>query len=263
MAGFEPPIALASLIGITGVYRAYDAAASLLEASLGTPLCVRCGQCCRENTPIAYGLEAANAVSHLIGQGRLYPMQRRIEGWLLDRSGACTIRDSPRITTMALGLDPKLQAEVLALSKTQCPFYEETGCMVHDCRPLACRAYGVSRSNYTCTRPLGKGETREAHMVLSVPLANELRTAVKTVLDTVPRPTWKHAGLFPTLIFAHAWPETFARMVANHQIQTAKLVMTYPSMAVLFEDDAQRISLSREDIFRKRDQHELVTASYA
>ncbi|MDP3379845.1 MAG: hypothetical protein Q8S53_15880, partial [Brevundimonas sp.] len=132
--------ALPSLMGLAKVYRAYDGAQILLEQEIGRPICVQCGKCCRENTPIAWGVEAANAVSHLIGQGRLYPMQRRIEGWLLERHSQCTIYNPPKLDTVQNGLDPKLRDEVIALSRAQCPFYEG-GCLLHDSRPLVCRAW--------------------------------------------------------------------------------------------------------------------------
>lgn len=248
--------ALASIMAISVVNREYDVASHLLEQQVGVPLCVQCGKCCEQNTPLAYGLEAANAVSRLIGRGRLYQFQRRIEGWLLERHSQCTIYEQARLNVASEGISAKLRDEVLALSRTQCPFYENRSCLVHEFRPLCCRAYGVTLSVENCSRKSGKGETLTQRLIVSKEIRSELRAEVDEALSRVPRDTWKHAGFFPTLIFAHAWPETFARYTANGLIAQAKLTMTYPSMAVLFEEDMKRISLTPRDLFRE-DQREL------
>ena len=248
--------AIDALVAISAVHQEYDLAARMLEAQIGMPLCIQCGKCCQGNTPFAHGVEAAHAVSWLIGQGKLYQFQRRIEGWLLDRHKECTLYGPQKLDIVTMGLDERLQAEALALARTPCPFYDQgiKGCLVYHVRPLACRAYGVTRNVPGCSRPRGKYESESHQIILSEPLRRELHAEVDAVFDRVPKPTWKYAGFFPTLIFAHAWPVSFQKMVSDGQVATAKVLMTWPSMAVLFQEQVG--SLTDRDLFRT-DQREL------
>ncbi|MDD5700617.1 MAG: YkgJ family cysteine cluster protein [Dehalococcoidales bacterium] len=236
-------------MSLTLLYREYSLAQQGLEQQIGLPICVQCGNCCRGNTPIAYGLEAAHAVSYLIGQGKLYEFQRRIEGWLLEKHKECPTYEQAKVDRMTFGLPDKIKSEVLRLSHTPCPFFENNTCLIHEVRPLVCRAYGVTRTSEGCNRPRGRGETLSRQMITSPQINQDLKDDLDFVLEGVPRPTWKHAGFFPTLIFAHAWPESFAKLTGSGLIATAKLTMTYPSMAVIFEDEVKRISLTERDLF--------------
>ena len=241
-----PPAALESLMAISQLHRAYEGAAKLLEDRLGTPLCERCGKCCEGNTPFAYGVEAANAVSRLIGQGKSYTMQRRIEGWLLEKHRECTVYEPLRANKMTWGLDSKIQEEALALSRVQCPFYEERSCILYDMRPIVCRAYGVTRVIQGCSRRLGQGESLSHRLILTGPPVEALKAARLRVLALVPKPTWRLSGFFPTLIFALMWPESYRKMVSDGLVASAKLVMTEPSMAVC--EDTPIEALTEKDI---------------
>jgi len=247
---FQAHEALESLMGVTLLYREYDIAAHGLAEQIGKPICIQCGSCCKVNTPIAYGVEAAHAVSYLIGQGKLYQFQRRIEGWLLDHHKECPTYEQAKVDKMTFGLPQRIQSEVEALMHTPCPFFENNACLIYEFRPLACRAFGVTRTTPGCHRPRGKGESVSRQMITSPQVNQDLKADLDYVLESVPRPTWKHAGFFPTLVFAHAWPEAFTNLTGSGQIATAKLTMTYPSWAVIFEDEVQRISLAEKDLFR-------------
>lgn len=228
-------------MAINAVYREYDVAQRMLESDIKAPICVGCGQCCRNNTIFAYGVEAANTVSHLLGSHQMYSMQRRIEEWLLERHKECPTYEPLTETRISFGLDGKIRDEAIALSKTQCPFYER-GCVIYQCRPLACRAYGVTRTSEACDRPLGVGEMPSRHRYIGGELQRELKAEVDATLAMVPRDTWKYGGFFPTLIYSHVWPKRFANMVQNGLIATAKLVMTYPSLAVIWQDQVESMS---------------------
>lgn len=243
----ESPEALQSLMAIHTVYREYDGAQKLLEEQIGVPICISCGECCRHNTPIAYGVEAANAVSRFLGKGIEWAtvMQRRIEGWLLEYHRQCPTYEPLADNKYTFGLDNKIRDEMLALSKAQCPFFEDNRCLIYDARPLACRAYGVTVSS-NCKRPRGRYESESRTIVIGGAAAQQLRRDVDAVLEMVPRPTWALAGFFPTLIFSHIWPDKFKAMVSNGLVATAKLVMTQPTMAVLWQDQVE--SMVHNDI---------------
>jgi Fe-S-cluster containining protein len=245
---------LQSLFNVATLYREYDIAQALLEHEIGTSICAGCGRCCEINTPFAYGVEAANAVSRLLGDGKLYEFQRRIEGWLLERHRQCTIYEPLKVTLVRSELSQQLKDEMLALSSTQCPFYENHRCLIHAYRPLVCRATNVTRNGCT-VRPPGKGETLEQRRIVPVDIRQQLQAEVEAVRSGVPKPTWAMAGFFPTLIFAHAWPNEFAKMVSDGRVATAKLVMTDKTWAVIFEEQLE--SNAEKDIFRTHSQKEL------
>ena len=230
-------------MAINAVYREYDVAQRMLEDQIKAPICTGCGKCCRNNTIFAYGLEAANAVSYLLGRHQMYSMQKRIEGWLLERHRECPTYEPLTENKFSFGLDGKIKDEAIALSKIQCPFYEDKRCLLYQCRPLACRAYGVTRTSEACPRPLGFGEILSRHRYIGGELQKELKAEVNATLDMVPRDTWKYGGFFPTLIYSHVWPKKFANMVQNGLIATAKLVMTYPSLAVIWQDQVESMSV--------------------
>ncbi len=246
--------ALQSLVNTATLYREYDLAQTLLEHEIGRSICAGCGKCCELNTPFAYGIEAAHAVSHLLGQGKLYEFQRRIEGWLLERHRQCTVYEPISITTMRSDLSQQVKDEMLALSRAECPFYETHRCLVYQYRPLVCRALNVTHQGCN-NRPPGKGETLEQRRIASAGIRYELHAEVDTLLAGVPKPTWRMAGFFPTLIFAHAWPNEYSKMVADGKIATAKLVMTDKTWAIIFEEQLE--SMTDRDLFRTKSQNEL------
>lgn len=235
---------LGTLQALTILYHEYDRLTRLLENRIGKPICVRCGECCEHNTPFAYGMEAANVVSVLIGKGLMSKVQYRIEGWLLDRHKEATLYEPLTLDRVTFGLDDKIRDEALALSYVKCPFYisEDKSCLLHQCRPIVCRAHGVTRVVDSCKRPLGKDETESRRLYVAGKDVDDLKKGIHMILDAVPKDNWKYAGFFPTMIYAHVWPDKFKKMVASGQVATAKLVMTFPTMAVLWQDQVSSMS---------------------
>lgn len=242
----ETPEALHSLMAIHLVYKEYDEAAYSLKQQLRVEICQRCGKCCQENTPFAYGVEAANVVSHMIGKGLMSKLQRRIEGWLLDRYECCPTYEPLVLNKVTFGLDDKIRDEALALSHTPCPFFENKSCLIYEARPLVCRALGVTRVEAACQRKSGRGETLTQRAIVSTEVRQSLREEVELTMQLVPRDTWKYAGFLPTLVYSHVYPERFAQLTASGQIATAKLVMTYPSLALMWQEQIE--SMSKKDL---------------
>ncbi len=234
---------LGVLVALGGLYKAWELGAETLSKSLGVPLCVEgCGICCK-NVPISYGVEAAYAMSLLIGEGRLKEMLSRAEGWLLDRHKEAPTYEPVRLGKVTREQYPKLQEEHEALGRTFCPFLDETKrCLVYGCRPLPCRAFSVTRAAPpVCQRPLGKGELPGRKAYLGADAARELKKVLDAILRSVPKPTLAMAGFFPSMLYALGEPTKYRMMVTNNSVATTKVLITSPSMALLWQEDQERM----------------------
>jgi Fe-S-cluster containining protein len=250
MNSVQTPEALNALVAMHRMYTMFDGATNLLSKHLGVSLCEMCGRCCEQNTPLAYGLEAAYSVSRLIGRGKSDEMQWRIEGWLLDRQKECPTYEPLLLDKLTFGLDNKIRDEVLALSRTPCPFMENKMCLIHEERGLTCRAYGVTHHIEGCKRKLGKGESVTRRTILSGDAVAALKHSLGDALDYCTKETWRSSGFLPTLIYSLLWPNKFQEMVSKGQIATAKLVMTQPSMAVIWEEQVEALT-EKDMVFKK------------
>ena len=110
----------------------------------------------------------------------------------------------------------------------RCPMLEGTSCIIHDMRPVVCRAYGVTTYAVDCTRPLGKNETptkRAANTGMQKPIrdllnnmlvefAKEDRFAVTT-------------GYLPTLLLSRLSASKFAGLVDEGKVHPMKIVRGY------------------------------------
>ena len=229
------------------LYHAWDAVAEELVNELGAPLCAQCGDCCRNNVPVAYGLEAVFALSYLIGQDRLDEALQRAEAWLIDRHNQAPTRDALTLDKVTSGLEQKLQDEFIALAATPCPFLDGNMCFIHGCRPLVCRALGVTRTPPPkCKRPIGRGETTTYRTIVPDEARNILREAVDETLKCVPKPTWAMGGFLPSLLVGLARPTRYRNLIESGSISTAKILVTSPSMGLLWQEQVE--TLVKDDI---------------
>lgn len=195
----------------------------VLEKDIGVPTCIpNCGLCCIHNVPGAMTLEGTYAVSVLTGSGRLSKIKSIAEGWLLERHPFATLYEG-----MPRGFaSPKLREEWTAVTRSECPFLDLTNklCLIHDCRPLACRAYGITRDAADiCPRPLGRGESESERRYIKAP---EFQ---KFISDC--RREWQRknkayviGGPLPTIIYRAAEPEKFREYVRDNKIASAKII---------------------------------------
>lgn len=204
-------------------YRTFDAAAVLLERTTGKSACISgCGRCCEMTSCMT--IEAMNAVSILMGDGKLGRAVSIAEGWLLERHS-----EAPSYEGMLAGsfVSPKIRDEYVALTRLPCPFLTEAKeCSIYEARPMSCRSYGVTRSSAgLCQRPPGKGETMTQLMYINSPdLVNHIRTFKEKYRCS--HPDWIVYSFLPTLIFRAAREEQFRKLVRDNRIATAKIIGT-------------------------------------
>lgn len=221
------------LLALREIHQGFQDAADVLAASLGVPICVGCGQCCRENTPIAFQIEGIWAVSSLTGAGLLRDALSIAEGWLLERHHeAQTYEGMPRGA-----VNPRVSDEFDLLHRLPCPFLTaDNRCSVYIGRPLPCRAFGVTRmASPKCQRPLGFGELTFRKAYFDGESAELNLKAALEVLVKETAPERMASALFPTLLFRHANPDKFYAYVGDNRIASAKLLAVPFSPAILWQ----------------------------
>lgn len=215
------------------IHRMFAGAARALEQGIGRPACIpNCGLCCIENTPVWMTIEAIHAVSVLTGEGKLAKATSICEGWLRDKS-----INGTRLTIfegIPIGwASPKLREEWYTVSRGPCPFLnEDKTCFVWGVRPLACRAYAVTRDTvnpqtgvFTCPRPPGKGETVSQKLVVD---GTPIRETVRQLRERLKErnKVWLISGAVPSLLYRVIKPELFKKMALDGEAASAKLVGT-------------------------------------
>ena len=141
---------------LEGIHQGFKIAQEQVVTTIGRPICVeKCGRCCQQASPIAYGIEAEYAVSVMLGKpGVLAEIMPRIRDWLT----APTNRTYGKAVTA--GNQDKLVGEFRQAVNGRCCFLaDDMSCMIHYARPMVCRAYGVTHMpNDWCPRGIGVGE---------------------------------------------------------------------------------------------------------
>jgi len=203
------------------IWQGFDWSDKVLEQTIGTSTCISgCGKCCMINVPYMRTIETINAVSVLMGTGKLKLAVAIAEGWLLEHHKVASTYEGVPIPMAS----PKVHEEWLALRRSQCPFLDDRKeCLIHQCRPLGCRAYGVTYSPINeCPRAPGRDETLTQHKYAD---STQLRNRVNDFwADCKRKPEWLISGFTPTLIYRAAEPEKFKKLVLDNRIASAKIV---------------------------------------
>lgn len=222
--------------------RGFDGAADTLQELIGCSVCIPgCGQCCEVSTVQCMTIEGMNAVSVLMGDPRYQKIIAIAEGWLVEHH-----KEAPSYRGMLTGrfVPPELMAEYDALKRLPCPFLAENKqCMIHDARPLVCRAFGVTRvGNGICPRPHGKGETLTQFMYINCP---DLQYDIKLFKEKFgkDRQDWVTFGLLPTIIYRAAKEKEFRKLVADNRIATAKLIGTTLDTTLMWQPQLDALNL--------------------
>lgn len=229
-----------ALMQLHKFYKGFAGAEKCLEETIGRSICIAgCGKCCEHNTVQCMTIEAINAVSILTGQGKLTQAVSIAEGWLLDHH-----KQAPTYEGMVEGrlLPAGIHAEFIALAGLPCPFLAENKeCLIHDARPISCRAYGITRTGKGfCPRPTGKGETVTNLMYIQAPGLRQDIEKFKTRY-TRSHPEWTIFGLLPTLIFRAAKEKEFRKLVKDNRIASAKLVGSQVDMTLIWQPQLDAI----------------------
>ena len=223
---------LQAFIRLRALHTLFDATAGNLEKALGVPVCIpKCGLCCTDNCPTCMLIEGANMVSHLTGSGQLKKALAMAEDWLLTKHSEAKIYRG-----MPVGFVPMdIKAEWMALSKTRCPFLtDKLKCFIHSCRPLVCRAYGVTRDVEGCPRPLGKNESLTSRGVID---SVEIRHLVQEFKDGCYEqyPEWTIKAFSAVALFRAAYPEKFKGYVDDNRIASAKILGSEMDFALMWQ----------------------------
>ncbi len=228
---------IVALQGLGIVHDEFSSAAAALEQGIGRPICMeKCGRCCEHNTPYATALEAVNAASRLVGQGKLAHALDLAEGWLTDSTGM-------RMDGIPTGvIKEEIRKEWDKVRLDQCPFLtEDKRCGIWDVRPLSCRAAGVTRDlTPICPRPLGKGERDGAPMVVNGEPIRQRWEALVTRIRQGGPDLLVH-GFMPALLLRAADPARFRKAV--ERAPSAKLIGTEVDPSLLWQeqlDDLRR-----------------------
>ena len=224
------------------VHWAYDLAADQLSQRLGVPLCVeKCGLCCK-NCVFCYGIEAAYAVSNLVGDGNLNQILDRVEDWLLENHKVAPTH-TPVFGGESIVINEQLDAEINRLARSWCPFLDEDKrCLIHPYRPLVCRAFGVTRTVHRdCQRPCGKGESLNKQAYFGGLGAAEIKSVLDELVKKDPNPIGAKTGFFPSLILAIAQPARYRKLAMSGKVATAKLLLTDESRALLWQRQLERM----------------------
>lgn len=236
------------------IHKEFARAASALEAGIGRPGCIpSCGICCQQNTPFWMTIEGIHAISVLTGNHAVGKMVSIAEGWLLEHHKPATLYEG-----MPIGMaSTKLREEWQAVMRSQCPFLDaQMLCLIHEVRPLTCRAYGVTRDTVNqegvdfCPRPVGQGETVNQKLVVE---GSPIRAMTNTFRAecVAKNKAWIVSGFVPTVLFRVAQPDKFKKYVLDNQIASAKLVgveyettlMWQPQIVALREGRSPELAL--------------------
>jgi Fe-S-cluster containining protein len=228
-----------ALKGMHLIHDGFREADQALKDKIGVETCISgCGICCKNNTPFAKIIESINSISVLTGQGKLKRALSLAEGWLLDHSKEAKTYEGRPVNLAS----PQVHSEWLKLRQTQCPFLQDNmQCLVHDVRPLACRAYGVTFEEHDiCPRKPGFGETLTQHCYTK---SDELRKFVNRYWDQCHewKSEWTVGGFFPTLLFRAGNEKKFREYVANNQIASAKIVGLDTEVSLLWQPQIEML----------------------
>lgn len=223
-----------AFIRLHGIQKGFEGVAGELEKLIQTPICVdNCGLCCEVNTPRWTALEAMNAITVLAGNGTLDEALKRAEDWLIRKDVATSYEG----LLAGCYVPPKINAEYTAISQTPCPMLtDEKKCLVHAARPLACRAYGVTRScSGFCPRPAGKGEPVTDRMYMKCP---ELRADIEALWKEAKEinPRFIIQGFMPTMLFRAGREAKFYELAYDNKIASAKIVGTDIDSTLLWQE---------------------------
>jgi len=192
-------------------------------------------------------IEAIHAVSVLTGERKLSKAASISEGWLRDKN-----LNGTHLTVfegIPIGwASPKLREEWYAVSRGPCPFLTENReCFIWSVRPLACRAYAVTRDTVNtetgvdvCPRLPGKGETVFQKLVVNgAPIRQEVEGFRERLKER--NKVWLTSGSVPALLYRVIKPELFKKMALDGDAASAKLVGTEFETSLMWQPQIEAL----------------------
>lgn len=248
---------LKRLSALEGIHRLYEKAEDELVSHIRAPICVeKCGDCCKKNTPMVWGIEIEAIASFLLGQGELLDeVMDRCEEWLLDNQGPIL---SPQQLSRNL---PQLFQRAHEVMVKQCPMLtEEMQCAIHTMRPLPCMAFGVTTYPVNCPRPLGLGETsnRKAYNEGMIPVTKKALNDL--LVSSAEDDFCVTVGFLPTLLMTRLRSGAFTNAVDSGKVDPVKLVRNrIHSPSILSADQQFDFSLAGDEALREVEHNAIKT----
>lgn len=90
------------------------------------PYCVRCGDCCKESSPVLYREDLSLLTDGILDKGNVFTLRKGEIGYS-PKEGRTVVLAEEMIKLKEIG------------GEDQCLFYKEGGCSIYDNRPLQCR----------------------------------------------------------------------------------------------------------------------------
>ncbi len=223
------------------LYAGFRAAAAEIKTLTGIAPCVPgCGACCHVSV-MAHGIEAEYARTILIGSPDLtYPALDAAREWLT-RPGDYTYG-----AAITEGNQDRIAAELERVQRETCCFLDkDNSCILHEARPIACRAYGVTHlPNTWCKRPPGLGETEFARTInrydVTIPI-RQIRRELMASLDLV---RFQRQGFFAAMLFEAMAAKEFAGLLDDGKIPLVKVVNIPPGeedMMCVWQEQAEAV----------------------
>jgi Fe-S-cluster containining protein len=214
-----------------------ESAAAELGA-LGDICLPNCGVCCTQNVARVLECEAAYVVSVLLPQpGKLRKVIEIAAGWLQESKGFDMRPPSVMSNDERFG-------EYVKSVAAPCPFLcEDKQCLIHEARPVVCRAYGVTRTTGPeCHRPLSM--KRPVPYIGGVPEAR-----IKDIMGKLSKGAT--TGLLPTLILLAADPKRVDRLI-KQGVPAGKILLRDGDLPGVLTQDQWVAELGRRAEARRR-----------
>jgi len=230
---------LAQYAALQKLYALQDTAYQELSSALKVPLCIpNCGKCCEIQTPVVTELEARYAVSSLL------MLPNVVRKAALDRMQEWITRPLPGVNTFSAAPEARVlsederkalipQGEIVQSSP--CAFLgTDKGCLIYPLRPIACRAWGVTRPVQAwCRRPRGQGESAANVAYLTGLTAERIRQAIKDLGST------GICGFLPTLVMRLSKPKELQTLIEEGKVATARLTLGNMQPWYIFEEQVK------------------------
>lgn len=212
------------------IYRLFDRAKEKLVKIIGVPICIpNCGKCCEVNNITCKGVEARYAALWVMKQKPEF--QKRIidicESWLLEKDDKLGTYYGLGTSGMDSKVLDQVRGEALYISlKLPCPFLtEDKKCLIYPVRPMACRAYGVTRivSQDVCPRPPGKKETPVYRAFLRDEHVDKIKHKIEQLKEEAKDKYIENAGYIVTLLYMELRPQKFVNHAYFNTIPSARM----------------------------------------
>jgi len=246
------------LSALESIHRLYEKAEDEIVNHIKAPVCMDgCGNCCKENTPMVWGIEVEAIASYLLGQGQLLDdVMDRCEEWLIGGGGRPIL--SPRYLAQNF---PQLLQRAHEVMVKQCPMLtREMQCAIHTMRPLTCMAFGVTTYPTNCPRLLGLGETssRKAYNEGMMPVVKKALNDL--LVHSAEDEFCVTVGFLPTLLMSRLRSEAFTNLVDSGKVDPVKLARNrIHSPSILTADQQFDLSLAGDEALQEVERNSIKT----